>query len=496
LRIRAATSAGAGGLDADAVGPPPKEPREAWNAMIGANEPDERAHREPVLAELAEGLEHELAHHTHRAPVAGVEADAQHLGLGAGLVPRAAAQPRLEERPREIAHGVGARRPRVAERARVPKADRAGERDEHRDVRRVPSEARGELLDERLGRADRRAHLGPRLACGEGEPHGEGARVLRESSAPRRVIAIDDEALHVASTFLTLFVRRGPYDARDLGRYDVPVRVDRDEESAALEGEPDASARLGGALRRTQAERLPLELQELVGLDLATLGDHALEDPSFGRGELVDLLGQARIGSEHLPRGLERERDRRRRGAPEVVCGDRARALERGLGEERAQTSRVLALPRPNLHEVRDRQDELDRAAFSTSEHDASCREGLERAGHGRHPEHAVGFRDAVEKLDARRREPARIAEVRQLDERTRHLRGHVEALRGIDADPEARDERIELGLGQRAEDVGQAERGGVLRVHRQKSLASVHGNPTENRDLRGIGARFSFGYP
>ena len=143
-----------------------------------------------------------------RTTPAGLEsrasgASAEHLGLGARLVPRAAAPPRHEEQPREL---VQRERSRAAPSALiadgVPEPDGARQRDDERDVRRLAPEARGELLHERLRRARprrsrRTCPLRPALArrrCASAAmPAPAATGIEREARAARRVVARRDE---------------------------------------------------------------------------------------------------------------------------------------------------------------------------------------------------------------------------------------------------------------------------------------------------------------
>ncbi len=81
-------------------------------------------------------LEDHLAHDARGARVARLGREAEHLGLGARLVPRAAAAPRDEELPRELLQrGAARRRRRCSSPMGSQSADRARQRDDERHVR-------------------------------------------------------------------------------------------------------------------------------------------------------------------------------------------------------------------------------------------------------------------------------------------------------------------------------------------------------------------------
>jgi hypothetical protein len=56
-----------------------------------------------------------------------------------------------------------------------------------------------------------------------------------------------------------------------------------------------------------------------------------------------------------------------------------------------------------------------------------------------------LGFGDAVEQLPGRARQQAGVANFRQLQEHSCHLRWHIDALRLVRPDFEAGDQRLEL---------------------------------------------------
>jgi len=64
-----------------------------------------------------------------------------------------------------------------------------------------------------------------------------------------------------------------------------------------------------------------------------------------------------------------------------------------------------------------------------------------------------------MEKLHARSGKARRITRLRERHERPRHLRRGIEPLRGVDANPESRDERVELCGRERLEDVHESNR-------------------------------------
>ena len=136
-------------LDADALGPAAEQARRGPGCDDRVREvARERRPRDPAaLAEIAQRLEHHLAHDAARARVA--------LTRRRGGAPRARCAPRPTRRraatstKRRRASSCSASEPgrrARADRRGVPEADRARERDEERDVRRVAPEARRELL--------------------------------------------------------------------------------------------------------------------------------------------------------------------------------------------------------------------------------------------------------------------------------------------------------------------------------------------------------------
>jgi DNA modification methylase len=153
------------------------------------------------------------------------------------------------------------------------------------------------------------------------------------------------------------------------------------------------------------------------------------------------------------------------------VARDRAHRLERRLREQCTHPARVFTFPRAQLNEVGGREDELDVVlSFRTREDDAAFGERLQGGRNGRDDEEPTRLCDAVEQLDARLRQPARVAELGERNESAGDLRGGIEALRGIDADTEPRDERVELRLREGLEDVRQAERHARFDPHHIRS--------------------------
>ena len=365
-----------------------------------------------------------------------------------------------------IASEPGGRR-RI-DRARLPQPHRARERDEHADVRRLAAEARRQLLHEGFRRPDPRSHVVPRLAPGEREPHRERHRIRRELRPPGRVVLRLDEVSHLLAPLLALGEPRRADDRGHFGRDDVTVRVHGHEEPAPLERKSDATARGGRPCRGAQAQRFALELEELLRVRFAPFVRDRLEHAPLRAGELLDLLPQLLRIAQDLPGRLERERDGRRRRPAEVVRRDRAHRLERRLREERANAARVFPLPRPQLNEVGRREHELD-ARFvglvaAAREDEPAREERLERRRNRGHEERPARLRDAVEKLDARGRKARRIARLRQRHEEARHLRRRVEPLGRIDPNPQARHERIQLGRGERAENIDESVGGSGAR--------------------------------
>src|SRR4029079_3164165 len=103
------------------------------------------------------------------------------------------------------------------------------------------TEPRGELLHERLRRADAGAYFRAGLSCRDRQRAGEDRNVRREARATRGVIAGEDERLQLLASLFTRLLIDGAHDGRDLGRDDVPIGMHRDQESAPLECETDAA---------------------------------------------------------------------------------------------------------------------------------------------------------------------------------------------------------------------------------------------------------------
>ena len=161
--------------------------------------------------------------------------------------------------------------------------------------------------------------------------------------------------------------------------HDVPVRVHRDEQRAPLEREADAAARGRRARRRPQAQRLALELEQLLGVDLAAVVLDALEDAPLGGRELRDLLGELAAGCRARPTPSRatarwaaspggRGSARRWRSSSRTAPARGARAAPAGLRR-----------PTCELDEVRGRQDQLDAASGRAREHEAAREQRLER---------------------------------------------------------------------------------------------------------------------
>ena len=345
-----------------------------------------------------------------------------------------------------------------ADRSGVPQADGSRERHEQSDVRRIPTEPCREFLDERLRRADVRSNLAAWLTCGEGQADGERTGILREAGATGRVISIDREGLDLAPPLLACLVRDSSDDACDLGWDDVAVRVNGHQEPASLQRETDAASGLRRPLGGSQTQRLAFELEQLVGLDFTAFVLDPFENTPFGWGKLRDFFGETLGVAQKLPGRFERKGDGRRGGSSKVVCGHRARRFERCLREQCAKTTGILAFPRAKLHEVRDGQNELDGALFAPGKHHSACRKRFESRGYGRDEEDAVRFGDTVQELDARCGQAARIAEIRKLNERARDLRRYIQTFCRVDAHPEPRDQRVQLGLWQCPQNVGQPQ--------------------------------------
>lgn len=232
----------------------------------------------------------------------------------------------------------------------------------------------------------------------------------------------------------------GADDLRDLRGDDVPVGVDGDEEGAPLQREARAAAGGRDAAGAAQAQGLALEIEQLLGVDLAAAALDVLQELALDGGHLLDLLAQALGVAELLPRGLEREGDGGVGRAAEVVGGDGAQRLEGGLREEGAEGARVLALPALELEEEGGREDELDPVLDLAPEDHAAGEQRLEPHRERGHLERAARLGDAVEQLAAGRREPRGVAHVGDAHQRARGLGGRVDALAGIDPDPHAAD--------------------------------------------------------
>ena len=74
--------------------------------------------------------------------------------------------------------------------------------------------------------------------------------------------------------------------------------------------------------------------------------------------------------------------------------------------------------------------------------------ERFDRRWQGLRKQHALGLRDAIQKLARRPGQNACIAHFGQLEQDPRDLRGHVDTLGFVDSDLEPGDERPQLALG------------------------------------------------
>src|SRR6185437_2676267 len=117
------------------------------------------------------------------------------------------------------------------------------------------------------------------------------------------------------------------------------------------QGEAGAAAGGVDAAGPAQAQRLALQIEQLLGVDLAPAALDALQELALDGGYLVDLRAELGRIAELLPRGLEGEGDGRVRRAAEVVRGHGAQGLERSLGEQGPEGARVLTLPAIELQE-------------------------------------------------------------------------------------------------------------------------------------------------
>ena len=240
------------------------------------------------------------------------------------------------------------------------------------------AEPERELLDQGLRGTDAWPYLGSRFLGGHRESHRQHTGVSREASAPRRMIVLGDEGLELGALQLASAVGPRGDDSRHLGRNHMPVRVERNQEAAPLQGESDPAPGLGRAGGGAQTERLALELEQLVGVDLAALLLDGVEQLALARWELVHFGAERGLLAEGLPGHLEPEHDRRRCRSPEVMGGDRVLGLECGLREQRAHRPRRFSLPRPQLQQVGDRQQQLEVALLATREHHAAGEQRLE----------------------------------------------------------------------------------------------------------------------
>ena len=194
-------------------------------------------------------------------------------------------------------------------RRRVPEADGAGEGREERDGLGVAAEALRELDQQRARRAHAGAHLVARLAHAEGHGDREERGVGGEAGAARRVVLLEDEGADLGAAQLARLAAVGADNLGDLGGDDVAVGVDGDEEGAPLQREARAATGRVDAARAAQAQRLALEVEQLLGVDLAAAALDVLEQLALDGGHLLDLGAQVGGVAELLPGGLEREGD-------------------------------------------------------------------------------------------------------------------------------------------------------------------------------------------
>ncbi len=351
---------------------------------------------------------------------------------------------------------------------RLPETHRARQRDDERDVSRLAPEARRELLHERLRRSDPGAQVGERaglrpsplgaglgLARGGGEAQRQRARVEREPRAPRRVVARGDELAHLLAAAGALVVVRCADDrATSVG---TTWRLGCTGTSSARRSSEKPTPRREGvapvAVRSRSGSRSSSSSSSV------STSPPSSSTPSSTRrsvDESFSISSASRAGlAKDVPRGLERQRDGRRRRPSQVVRRDGAHRLERRLREEGAHAARVFPLPRPQLDQVRGRKNELDAPARRAREHEPAREERLEGGGQRRDLETPRASATRCRSSTAAG-QPRRIAQLGQRDERARDLRRRVDPLRGIDANAQARDERVELPLRQRAQDVGE----------------------------------------
>ncbi|MBM4361577.1 MAG: hypothetical protein FJ104_02765 [Deltaproteobacteria bacterium] len=216
-----------------------------------------------------------------------------------------------------------------------------------------------------------------------------------------------------------------------------------------------------GPARAAQAHGLPLEIEELLRVDLTPGLLDGEEELSLERRERLELRLQARSVRERRPGDLEPEHHRRDGRPAQIVRRHRPGDLGGGLGEERAQPARVLAVPGAELQQERDGEDELDAAADEPAgEHRAARDERLDCGGQRRKRQHTASLGEPVHELTSGPRQVPRVAELRRCDQRAGDLRRDVDALRGVDVDIQAVDDRGDLPVGERAQQIYQPHRG------------------------------------
>ena len=210
-----------------------------------------------------------------------------------------------------------------------------------------------------------------------------------------------DEELHLRALRGPFAVMCSTDDGAHFGGHDVAVGVHGNEERAPLQRKADSTPRRRRSGGRAHAQRLALELEQLLGVHLSSFGLDTLEDTPLGRRKLGDLLAELLRVSEDVPGRLERQGEWRGGRSPQVVRGDRAHRLELRLGEERPHPARIFAFPRLQLNQVGRRENELDTHAAGASEHEPSSQQGLQARRDGRHDERTARLRHPVHELHA-----------------------------------------------------------------------------------------------
>jgi hypothetical protein len=203
-------------------------------------------------------------------------------------------------------------------------------------------------------RPKRVANLDRRIAHREGHRERHRRGILREAGAPRRVIFGQDEGANLAALRFALDAPLSADDGHHFARNHVPIRVHGHQETAPFEGKSDAAPRRRRAGCSAQTHRLALQIQKLLGVDLAADFFDRVEQLALEWRELLDLTREPLLIREHFPRRLETQRNGRRRRAAEVVARDAVRDIRMHLREQRARAARVFAFPRSELQHVRD----------------------------------------------------------------------------------------------------------------------------------------------